>query len=226
VPQISDLPELPELEPIDSEIVFAEAVDSTPHLAADGAPRPAEADTTQLAATLNPPRIDTTARSTVESSEPTSIPALESPEPTVELPAGRPVVWQQFVPKTPGEALYAGVKEAVNTAAGNSGLMAVAAKVDGKPVDPKAFAVGALLGGGMAGAREGLLRSLPAGERLGYLHQPQNAPSIQRWIATTPITWSFYSMYFTLKDAIANSILGQPTPTELDPAHVTSDHGA
>jgi hypothetical protein len=33
-------------------------------------------------------------------------------------------------------------------------------------------------------------------------------------------------MYFTLKDAIANSILGQPTPTELDPAHVTSDHGA
>jgi hypothetical protein len=167
VPQISDLPELPELEPIDSEIVFAEAVDSTPHLAADGAPRPAEADTTQLAATLNPPRIDTTARSTVESSEPTSIPVLESPEPTVELPAGRPVVWQQFVPKTPGEALYAGVQEAVNTAAGNSGLIAVAAKVDGKPVDPKAFAVGALLGGGMAGAREGLLLSPPVGERLG-----------------------------------------------------------
>ena len=68
------------------------------------------------------------------------------------------------MPKSPGEALYSGVKEAVNTALGNSGLMATAAKVNGEPIDPRTFAVGALLGGGMAGARETLLRSLPVAD--------------------------------------------------------------
>jgi hypothetical protein len=90
-------------------------------------------------------------------------------------------------------------------------------EVTGQDLSAKEFGVNIALGGVMAGTRQGLFHHLPVGERFAYLNQPENVPAIQRWIASTPITWSFYAMYFTLKDALNNAIFEMPTPTELDP---------
>lgn len=126
--------------------------------------------------------------------------------------------WEQFVPKTPGEALYIGLKEAFNTGVGNTMLAAAAADIKNQKLTPEDFALSFALGFALAGARDGLLHHLPVGYNWAFRQQPQGAPAVQRWLASIPTQYSFYAMYFVAKDAILNAILGRPVDTQLNPA--------
>ncbi|MGW7674450.1 hypothetical protein ACWGJX_46645 [Streptomyces sp. NPDC054775] len=127
-----------------------------------------------------------------------------------------PSVHRPFEPKTGRESLYAGMKEGFNIVIGNMEMDGIVSHVTGRKTQPDDFAF-EVVGGVLGGTRQGLFHYLPVGERWGYHRQPENSPSILRYLAGTPLSWSYYGMYMTSKEAIMNALHGHTTPTQIDP---------
>jgi hypothetical protein len=209
--QVPQLPEVEKLESIDIEQVLGKSSSDGSALTLPAT----ESMPTSVAEAVEPASVASVPEATEQSGE-TAVAGDLAAEPSA------PVVWSSFVPKTAREALYLALKEGFNTAIGNAALLAVIEQVTGVRLSAKEWAVNLALSGLMAGTRQGLFHHLPMGEKFGYRNQPTNAPAVERWLASTPITWSYYAMYFTLKDAINNTIFELPTPTELDPMQTTA----
>jgi hypothetical protein len=148
-----------------------------------------------------------------EVASPAPIKAFDTPNSLTE----KPVAWDQFTPKSPGEALHMGLNQAFNTGLGNTMLAAAVADIKNQAMTPEDFALSFALGFTLAGARDGLLHHLPVGNNWAYRQQPEWAPAVQRWVASIPTEYSFYAMYFIAKDAIQNAISGNLINTELNP---------
>ncbi|SFF47242.1 hypothetical protein SAMN05216251_115102 [Actinacidiphila alni] len=126
--------------------------------------------------------------------------------------------WAKYAPKTKREALYSGAKEGLNITLGNLMTDAVVVHVTHHDLTAGQWSF-ELLGGVFGFARHGLYKALPMGERWAYRNQSEDGRIVNRWLAETPIQWSYFTMYLTAKEAAKNGIFGSTTPTELDPAH-------
>ncbi|MFJ2478460.1 hypothetical protein ACIOWI_37000, partial [Streptomyces sp. NPDC087659] len=125
---------------------------------------------------------------------------------------------KQFEPKTGRESLYAGLKEVLNTALGNTMTNGVVQHVTGTHLSASQFGIDAALSGLMAGGRQTIYHWSSMGQQLAYRNIPEGAPASFRWLAETPNSWAYFAAYMTLKDAVKNGIYGKTTPTEIDPA--------
>ncbi|WP_426565475.1 WXG100 family type VII secretion target [Angustibacter sp. McL0619] len=174
-------------------------------------------------ASVGPPKLPTFEFEQVErsplASERTSGESIGSTSPASPmLPVAEPLPASSqagFVPMTGRQAVWSGLKEGINTGTGNVVLSAAAAAKDHTKLNGQDLAVSAALGFGMAGTRQGLYHYLPYGQPLAHAKAPEGAPSWQRWLAETPVSWSYYDVYFVLKDALVNVIHGTTPPTEL-----------
>ncbi|MDX2709862.1 WXG100 family type VII secretion target [Streptomyces sp. PA03-6a] len=130
--------------------------------------------------------------------------------------AERAAMHKGFEPKTGRQSLYAGLKEGFNIFLGNVETNAIVAHINHKERNGEAYAL-ELLGGFLGGLRQGLFHGLSVGERFGYRNELPDSPSVMRWLASTPLSWSYYGMYLTGKEAILHGISGEMTPTQIEP---------
>ncbi|MER6540327.1 WXG100 family type VII secretion target [Streptomyces sp900105755] len=127
---------------------------------------------------------------------------------------------EPYQKKSLGEAVKDGVNEAIFTVVGNLETNAAIAHRNGTDTQLTWEQVGLqALGGTMAGVRQTLFHSLPVGDRFGYRNEPLGSPSLLRWLASAPVSWAYYSMYLTAKEAVLHGIAGQTTPTEITRAN-------
>ncbi|WP_405914853.1 WXG100 family type VII secretion target [Streptomyces sp. NBC_00728] len=128
-----------------------------------------------------------------------------------------PETHKPFEPKTPTESVLAGMKEGFNILIGNLQTNAVINYIHhaDQQVTGQQFGL-QVLGGFLGGFRQSLYHSLPVGERFGYRSELPDQASIMHWLfSAQPVSWSYYSMYLTAKEAILNGASGNTTPTEI-----------
>ncbi|MEU9381526.1 WXG100 family type VII secretion target [Streptomyces sp. NPDC048279] len=128
-----------------------------------------------------------------------------------------PDTHKPFEPKTLADSVLAGAKEGFNILIGNLQTNAVINYIHhaDQHVSGEQFGL-QVLGGFLGGFRQSLYHSLPVGERFGYRSEQPGQASIMHWLfSSQPVSWAYYSMYLTAKEAIINGASGQTTPTEL-----------
>ncbi|MFH8224667.1 hypothetical protein ACH4C2_36625 [Streptomyces sp. NPDC018057] len=125
--------------------------------------------------------------------------------------------WSTFKGQKFREALYSGLKEGFNVTAGNLMTDGVVQHVTGVHLTVGEWAF-ELLGGTLATARHGLYKWHWSGEKWAYRNQPESGLIVHRWLSETPISWTYYAMYLTAKDAVRSGVFGDPLYTELNPA--------
>ncbi|MFG2885497.1 WXG100 family type VII secretion target [Streptomyces sp. NPDC048297] len=131
---------------------------------------------------------------------------------STELPATH----KGFTPKTWAQSIDAGVTEGVKTVIGNlqTNVAVNHIRNSDQPVTAQQFGLQVLIGT-LAGTRQTAFHRW--GEPLGHRNEPSGSPALLRWIASSPISWSYYAMYLTGREGIVNGISGQTTPTEIAP---------
>ncbi|MEU0950284.1 hypothetical protein ABZ379_47790 [Streptomyces canus] len=159
-----------------------------------------------------------------ESARPTESPGAVTPTPTsgrLSTPSsGNPaskITWNGYKGQKLGEAVISGLIEGTNVTLGNLMTNGIVQKITGVHLTAGEWAF-ELLGGGLAFARHGIYKWSAVGEKWAYRNQPEGAPAGNRWINEIPISWSYYAMYLTTKDAVKNGVFNNPVYTELDQA--------
>ncbi|MER6537375.1 WXG100 family type VII secretion target [Streptomyces sp900105755] len=135
----------------------------------------------------------------------------------VPEPSKLPETHKPFEPKTLADSVTAGAKEGFNIVIGNLQTNAVVNHIHNADQQVTAQQFGLqVLGGFLGGTRQSLFHTLPVGERFGYRGEQPGQASIMHWLfSATPVSWAYYSMYLTAKEAILNGASGQSTPTEI-----------
>ncbi|MFF4903048.1 hypothetical protein [Streptomyces sp. NPDC001068] len=168
----------------------------TRSLASKAAPRPVDAPVGRPESPLQPAARPST-------------PASARSEPTV--------TWSTYQEKSLAEAAEAAGQEAFNVIVGNLATDGMVQRVTGQRMTASEWAF-ELLGGGLAFARHGIYKWSSVGEKWAYRNQPEGGLVINRWLAETPLSWSYYAMYLTAKDAVKNGVFDGVAYSELNPA--------
>ncbi|MGW0300140.1 hypothetical protein ACWDYK_26090 [Streptomyces anthocyanicus] len=126
-------------------------------------------------------------------------------------------MWDTYKGLTFLEAVPRAFQEGFNVVTGNLMTNAVLQDLTGVRFTPGEWAF-ELLGGSLATLRHGIYKWSAVGEKWAFRNQPEGGLVINRWLSEIPISWSYYAMYLTAKDAVKNGVFDHPVYTELYPA--------